>query len=128
MTDTTHIHQLGDTVALTSRLLFDHDFPREGTVTAVADDGRVTAEFPQNANFPLTVTGPAEDFVHVRKAPQPVGYVVVRRTTMGALSIPGGTYRSAEAAAEALPLLERRGFEGDVFTVCRLVSEEVAPR
>jgi hypothetical protein len=118
-------HQPGDTVTLMSRMLFDDDQPRQGTVTAVSDDGKVTAEFPQDASFPLIVTSQAEHFVHVRKAPTPTGYVILQRTAMGALSVPGGPFGSREAAEEAQPLFERDGFNGDVFTVCALVPTEV---
>lgn len=116
-------HEPGDTVTLQSRMLFNDDQPRQGTVTAVADDGKVTAEFPQDASFPLIVTAEAEHFVHVRKAPKPVGFVILLRTVTGATSIVGGVFGSAEAATEARPLFERDGFDGDVFTVCRLVPE-----
>lgn len=36
-----------------------------GVVTAVTADGLVTAEFPQPGLPPMTVTGRAEDFIHV---------------------------------------------------------------
>ncbi|HEU5108054.1 MAG TPA: hypothetical protein VFT95_05805 [Micromonosporaceae bacterium] len=70
-------HEPGDTVTLVSRMLFNDDQSRQGTVTAVADDGRVTAEFPQDASFPLVVTSDAEHFVHVRKAPEILGFIVL---------------------------------------------------
>jgi hypothetical protein len=124
MTNTTTIHEPGDTVALKSRMLFNDDHERLGKVTEVRADGKVTAEFPQDASFPLIVTSDAEHFVHVRKAPEPVGYVVLLRTATGATSIVGGVFGSAEAATEARPLFERDGFDGDVFTVCRLVPED----
>lgn len=119
-------HEPGDTVALKSRMLFNDDHERLGKATEVRADGKVTAEFPQDASPPLIVTSEAEHFVHVRKAPAPLGFVVLRSTSTGALSIPGGTYSSRDAAGEALTLFERDGFDGDTFTVCRLVPEDGA--
>jgi hypothetical protein len=124
MPDTTnHPPAIGDNVALTSRLLFDDDVRRDGVVTAVADDGKITAEFPQPPYSPMLVTSDAEHFTVVRRAPEPVGYVVLKHTPTGALSIVGGVFGSVETAEAARPLFERDGFEGDVFTVCRLVPE-----
>jgi hypothetical protein len=61
--------QVGDTVALVSRLLVDDDVRREGLVVAVADDGLVSAEFPQPPHSPMTVTSKPEHFTVVHKAP-----------------------------------------------------------
>lgn len=58
----------GDTVKLTSRLLFDTDVPRQGVVVAVADDGMVSAEFPQPGTSPMTVTAKTDVFTVVRRA------------------------------------------------------------
>ncbi len=74
---TNHPAAVGDTVVLTSRLLFDDDFPREGVVTGLADDGQVTAEFPQPPRSPMLVTSDAEHFTVVRQAPEPLGFIVL---------------------------------------------------
>lgn len=66
-------HEPGDTVALKSRLLFADDVRREGTVVAVAEDGKVTVEFPQAPYSPMRVTDDAEHFISVRKAPDVAG-------------------------------------------------------
>jgi hypothetical protein len=58
--------QVGDTVALEAKILFDEG-RREGIVTAVADDGMVTAEFPQPGYLPMTVTSQAEHFIVVEQ-------------------------------------------------------------
>jgi hypothetical protein len=78
MTDTTNpATALGDTVALGSGLLVNDDLRREGVVTAVADDGKVTAEFPQPPYSPMIVTSDAEHFTVVRRAPEPLGFIVL---------------------------------------------------
>lgn len=56
--------QVGDTVALEAKILFDEG-RREGTVTAVADDGMVTADVPQPGWPPMTVTSLPEHFIVV---------------------------------------------------------------
>lgn len=130
MTDTkTEPLEPGDTVTLVSRMLFNDDQAREGTVTAVADNGKVTAEFPQDASFPLIVTSDAEHFTHVRKAPEPVGFVVLCERTTGARLVVGIVYDTADAATEAAEGRRRSDFGAEgTFAVCRLIPEEVASR
>lgn len=60
--------QLNDQVALPSKLLFDEG-RREGRVVAIAEDGLVTAEFPQTGAPPMRVDAPRHQFVLVRRAP-----------------------------------------------------------
>lgn len=124
MNDTRTIHEPGDTVTLVSRMLFDDDLRREGTVTAVAADGKVTAEFAQPGPFPpLTVTSDAEHFVHVRKAPTPVGYVILNEFGADRRCTTGHVYASREDAAEDVVLSRAHAVDGETFAVCRLVPE-----
>jgi hypothetical protein len=59
--------QIGDIVALTSDRLFPEG-RREGVVTAVGEDGKVTAEFPQDGLPPLVAAIDGHYFEHVRTA------------------------------------------------------------
>ena len=59
--------QLGDTVAYGSTLLaIADDFRHQGTVVAVADDGWITVEIPQDGTTPMRITDRAENFTLVR--------------------------------------------------------------
>jgi hypothetical protein len=60
-------HDVGDTVAVDLDLLSGgHKQRSSGKVIEVHADGQITAEFPQDGQLPMTVSGPAGHFIPVR--------------------------------------------------------------
>lgn len=111
--------KLGDAVALVSRLLFDDEAYREGTVSAVAADGQITAEFPQ-AGFPsMRVTSAPEHFSLIRRAPQPLGYIVlINETGKWGDDWDGDVHPTLEGGMAALAQAEREGYTAVLTAAC----------
>ncbi len=103
-------HQIGDTVKLASKLCFGDDKFRQGTVTAVADDGFVTAEFPQPPYPPMTVTSEPEHLVPVRTAQSEV---LLAHAAVGRLSVECDRLRAEleQANAENQRLSNAQGWD-----------------